>query len=255
LSLNTILQGYVEEMRSCLGDAHQQDPNVARIDFVMPGINSRFDRLEKKMEDERSAIRKEIRSEIQDGMTSIARGLHDRMAKVAKVVGNELEIAGRKIGEGLQIEETVETVVAADDLGRGGGVGEVFTPPVIVQNRIGIRSMQSLYNEFYGLEEFSGRPVEGGLEGLEILTQKKWRRAFPQHDQRFFLRMASAAQGIKALAQDVGLEPAFQLVENVYSGKRNLVALIAWMQGEGLLSKRKRKRNSDGDNLFGGVDG
>ena len=46
----------------------------------------------------------------------------------------------------------------------------------------------AVYEEYYGLGEFQGKPIEGGLKGLEDKYQTRWRRGDTAY-QKAFSRM------------------------------------------------------------------
>jgi hypothetical protein len=104
-------------------------------------------------------------------------------------------------------------------------------------------SIHQLYEEFYGLGGFEGKPVPGGLSKLEELFKTRWRRGFANGQKKEWSRLTMTIRGINAhIAElDGNVEVALDNLDLVFREKtgvnHTLSKMIMHMQESGLLVK------------------
>ena len=54
-----------------------------------------------------------------------------------------------------------------------------------LNNRRSLKNVSSIYDEYYGLGDYQGDPVEGGLKGLEDKYGTEWRQGDPSYQKAF----------------------------------------------------------------------
>ena len=65
-------------------------------------------------------------------------------------------------------------------------------------------SIQKLYNKFYGLGEFKGKPVAGGLAKLEEIFKTKWRQGFSGRQKKEWSQLTQTIVGINVHIVELG---------------------------------------------------
>lgn len=110
-----------------------------------------------------------------------------------------------------------------------------------------------MYKEYYGLAEFSGRPIGGGFAELEKKYKNKWRKdSYSKSDGVFFSRVKQLVVGLavssgteEGVINDnlMGEAQEWQLVIN----ERGISGCLSQLMRDGVLSK-KGSRNRRGTN-------
>ncbi|KAL7570005.1 hypothetical protein ACA910_017051 [Epithemia clementina (nom. ined.)] len=63
-------------------------------------------------------------------------------------------------------------------------------------------SLRSLYEEYFGLNEFAGIPVDGGFWGLEKKFKNRWRKnKYTQKEDLLFSRVSKLCRGVSSMAK------------------------------------------------------
>ena len=105
-------------------------------------------------------------------------------------------------------------------------------------------TVRSMYNEWYGLEEFEGVPVAGGIEAMEKEHGRKWRRE--KTDDRV-TRQAKVCRKIRELVEvdERQLDEVLEEWNVMYKERNcNLKKLIEDLQQKGILSKNRNRGQS-----------
>ena len=66
------------------------------------------------------------------------------------------------------------------------------------------KTLLSSFNKWYGLEEYHGVPIPGGIEVLEEDYKNKWRKHFSASEKKAFSRLKRVIKGINAEIERTG---------------------------------------------------
>jgi hypothetical protein len=104
-------------------------------------------------------------------------------------------------------------------------------------------SIHELFDEFYGLGAFEGKPVAGGFAKLEELFKTKWRRGYSGGQKKEWSRLTQTIVGINAHIEELEGDEA-KALDNLNlifqeKGGVNLTTskMVKHMQESGLLVK------------------
>jgi hypothetical protein len=105
------------------------------------------------------------------------------------------------------------------------------------------KSVQSFYNEYYGLEDFDGVPISGGLLAMEEKFGAKWRKSVrggAKHMSRLKAVMRAIAdmtvlEGGSIDRSIVVLDGVFQY-KGVDGGKKRLSNLVNILKKQGIVA-------------------
>jgi hypothetical protein len=103
--------------------------------------------------------------------------------------------------------------------------------------------IHELFDEFYGLGEFEGKPVAGGLAKLEEMFKAKWRQGYTGGQKKEWSRLTQTIVGINGYIGELGGDTAKALDDlNVVFQEKDGVnhttsKMVKYMQERGLLVK------------------
>ena len=104
-------------------------------------------------------------------------------------------------------------------------------------------SIHELYDEFYGLGRFEGKPVVGGLAKLEEVFKSKWRQGFSNGQKKEWSRLTMTIRGINAHIEELGgnLGLALNNLDDKFQEKDGInhttSKMVNYIQECGLLTK------------------
>ena len=102
--------------------------------------------------------------------------------------------------------------------------------------------IQSLWNEWYGLEDCEDEPVVGGISAMERQHKLKWRKHFSPSGKKNFSRpqIVMRAISIACEASDATLEEIIVAFEEVYQvrAKLSMANMATIVQELGLVTKK-----------------
>ena len=105
-------------------------------------------------------------------------------------------------------------------------------------------TIKTVYEEFYGLGEFQGKPIAGGISALENKYGTKWRNLFGK--KRKAAQVGRIKQVIKCLSQwtiDLGtIELAIEKLDTIFQDETircSIAKLVDHLKAEGVLTKQK----------------
>jgi hypothetical protein len=240
------------------------------VESVLPGVHQYL-----------SSIHTEVRATRTD-LTSLTQKVADCSdSKIRKVVkeavqdslgpalqpysslANSLNVMAASLRSGLQVQTATAIIVnppsveqeSPSDQGPredDDDAGDAATPssaPPLLRDVVGSRpkptyvSIHELYNEFYGLGEFEGKPVAGGLAKLDELFKTKWRQGFSGGQKKEWSRLTQTIVGINAHIVELGGDKgkALDNLNVVFQEKLGVnhttSKMVKHMQESGLLVK------------------
>jgi hypothetical protein len=106
------------------------------------------------------------------------------------------------------------------------------------------RTATFVYNEYYGLGDFEGKPIEGGLKALEDKYKTKWRRGDTAY-QKAFSRIQQVVSCVNHAIKDQSREKenVLQQFDTLFDKKEcsTLPKMVEQLKASGWLAKRTRK--------------
>ncbi len=104
-------------------------------------------------------------------------------------------------------------------------------------------SIQSLFDEWYGLGDSLDKPVVGGIAALETRYKSKWRNHFSASEKKLFSRSQMVIRGILTTVEntDETLDTVINSFELPYEvdAKMSMAKMATIVQEYGLVTKKK----------------
>ena len=106
-------------------------------------------------------------------------------------------------------------------------------------------SIQSLWNEWYGLEECEDKPVVGGISAMERQHKSKWRKHFSPSEKKYFSRSQIVIRAINTTCDECD-EPfeetigSFEVACEV-DAKFSIAKKATIVQNLGLVTRKKSR--------------
>jgi hypothetical protein len=106
-------------------------------------------------------------------------------------------------------------------------------------------SIQSLYDEWYGLGTCLDKPVVGGIAAIEIRCKSKWRNHFSASEKKHFSRSQMVIRAILRTVEETDgtLSTVIELFERAYEeeAKLSMAKMATIVQNHGLVTKKKSR--------------
>jgi hypothetical protein len=103
-------------------------------------------------------------------------------------------------------------------------------------------SIQSFWNEWYGLEDCKDKPVVGGIAAMERQHKSKWRKHFSPSETKHFSRSQIVIQSINTACDASGerMEKTIEAFKEVYEVriKLSMAKMAIIVQELGLVTKK-----------------
>ncbi len=235
-------------------DDENVSPLDATLESVMPGVHQRFvamDGTVKTLDRKIVAGFDKLDTKVDglaDHFTDLQADNRERDAKLADSLWALAERLGTPAGSPpLFSAPTRRQQVQSPS--RGGD--NQPSPPSPADAARGHRmvpkhhSIQSLWNEWYGLEDCVDKPVVGGIAAMERLHKSKWRKHFSPSEKKYFSRSQIVIRSINIAceASDASLEETIVAFEEVYQvrAKLSMANMATIVQELGLVTKKKHR--------------
>ena len=219
----------------------------------MPGVHSRFSAQTAEISKLADAVGT-IKNNMNNMETGIENSIHRAFTTTIKTMANHLQTLvssiepgniekGRKVSElqGGEEEETTNTQK---------GNHSIVVDFTKVKHNIKLKhmSLQSIYDEWYGLEAFEGYPIEGGIEALEKKYKNKWRDHFQNGQRIQFGRTKAIVMAINncATATNVSISTVIDELQPIYVGecKSSVAKMCDYVKKEKMVGKGKARGKS-----------
>jgi hypothetical protein len=220
---------FKEKMRVAL--AGDECPTDYKLEAVLPGVHQRLQAIDGRMGSIQRAM-----GAMETTMTAAVR---DEAEKSRDCVATGLEEAARSFRGGRAVVETelVATTMAGDT---GGGLACTAADH---QFFAGHKSVQSFYNEYYGLGDFEGVPISGGLFAMDDRFGAKWRKSV-RGGAKHMSRLKAVMRAIADMSALEGgsLDRSIDVLEEVFrdkgvdGGKQRLSNLVDILKKQGLVA-------------------
>ena len=224
-----VFKRFVDKMKLALENS--ENPTDYKLEAALPGVQQRFQSLECHM-------------------GTMQRTMGTMEMNVVAAVREE----GRKMRESIA-DGFEEAATAFRGGGRGSrAVGELTTRvPTMVEGSVGglafselqfygnHKSVQSMYNEYYGKGDFNLTPMLGGLLAMEKKFGAKWRKHIPG-GSKFIGRIKAVMKAIERMAVTNGdsVEASIDKLELVFQakdgGNKTLSKLVDILKKQGIVA-------------------
>jgi len=268
-----VSQLYVEKMRTELASA---DTSILdhSVESVLPGVHQYLSSLHTEVR----ATRTEV-----SGLTlscsdaSIQKSVKEAVQQCLgpallpyTSLANSLNLMAASLRSGLQVQPAASLGLPEDSppnqaspmdedheeeeaAGRASSPSSPSQRPPRLQDAIGHHpkptyvSMNKLYDEFYGLGRFEGKPVPGGFAKLEEVHKTKWRQGFSRGQKKEWSRLTMTIRGINRHIEELGGDAprALDNLDLVFQEKGGInhttSKMVTYMQEKGLLAKGRAR--------------
>jgi hypothetical protein len=224
---------FVEKMKLALSNS--ECPTDYKLEAVLPGVQQRFQTIESRMGGMQRTM-----GTMETNVVTAVRGEGKRMQDLIATGFEEAanlfrggEGSRRAAAAAASSAQTTRTSTMA------GSTGELaFTELQFYGNH---KSVQSMYNEYYGKGDFNVIPIIGGLQAMEQKFGAKWRRHI-KGGSKLIGRMKAVMGAIARMATVDGgsvggsidkLELVFQAKDG---GNKCLSKLVDILKREGIVA-------------------
>lgn len=247
---------FVESMRTTLSDLSLESEARGQIDKALRGMNRRFDSLEAKVVDRDDGLVGRIRETVKETVNNefsridISGQLADNFHLAAAALRGGSESSSRRH------EHRVAEAVRGGSSSTDDDVPACFGHKV-KQGYSPSDSIFEMHDEFYGLHNFAGVPIAGGLDAMERQYGSKWRKVgkyWSSAEQKHFSRIKSIMLGVAEGVQDgMNEHELLNELNRIYTKRNggrgtNLAGCVECLQRHGMLQKKPRKKKSVDDN-------
>jgi hypothetical protein len=243
-------------MREALQGA--EDPMDHNVESVLPGVHTRLATMQNEISGVRGDMQR-VASHFGEVSTSLndVKGLLE--GRDTELAAHLLQLASRlcpncpeprssppmlaimPTADAATLPEQAMMLEASDSAG--------MVMPTGHHLRAKHSTIYTLYHEWFGLEDFGGIPVSGGIDFCERQWKSKWRPHFNAAEKQHFSRVKAIILAIEAKQEreSVEVEVALDEFEAIFGGsevKKSTANMAKWLkQGEngGYVSKKKRR--------------
>jgi hypothetical protein len=222
---------FVAKMKVALENS--ECPTDYKLEAALPGVQQRFQSLEghmgtmqRTMGTMESNVVTAVREEGLKMREAIAHGFEEAATAFRGVGG-----ASRAGGE--QTRTRTLTMVEGSSVG-----GLVFSELQFYGYH---KSVRSIYNEYYGKDEFKEKPILGGLLGMETKFGAKWRKHI-SGGSKLIGRVKAVMKAIENMAGNVGgsVDDSIDKLELVFQakdgGNKSLSKLVDILKQQGIVA-------------------
>jgi Transcriptional activator of glycolytic enzymes len=229
----TFCQDFKEKMRITLATAVV--PENIQLDAVLPGVNLRLGHVELDQ------------ISIKQGIAKVERAVREEGEMTRSTIESALRAAVNAIP--AVTKKPTTTIIQ----------NQQSSPPPAVATIIkhqmmgAVDSVWLLYNEWKGLGDFEGVPIDGGVEALEKRFKNAWRASW-RGGAKYVSRVKVVMRAIEMLHQhdmEAGVEKAIEVIEAMFQdknqGNRRISNLARHIQIKGLVPTAKPRGKSRAD--------
>jgi hypothetical protein len=233
-------------------DDENFSPLDATLESVMPGVHQRFVAMEghvktlsRGMNSGKEQLKTMVQG-VQDGFKSQAdynRGRDSNLSNVLLTMA-----AGFRPAASSTSTSTFPPPNQQERQQSPSPAGDVTSPsPGPRNHRMVLKhhSIQSLWNEWYGLGDWEGKPVVGGIAAMERHEKSKWRKHFSMSEKKHFSRSQIVIKGINTTIHDRGetFETTMESFELTFEeeAKLSMGKMADIVQKLGLVAKKKAR--------------
>ena len=240
---------FVGRMRNVLMESSVQAEARGQIEKALRGMNARFDNLESRVQGGYSMVASRleelVRIQLDNFRNSVAATVADTVADQLIVAADSIRGVTGGAGESNAGEQGVSGVEELE------AVDPSYFGHTMVTGFCGSDSVFRMYNEWHGLGEFTGIPVDGGIAALEATHGSKWRKVglhWTAKEQKHFSRMGIVMRGIEcAVSEGYDFAEVCQELTQQFThgGTKSLAGLAAYVQEKGWVERKRRKVETD----------
>ena len=227
------------------------DPAIKQVDQCLPGVNKQFAAMGQLIRTTHEAQTQrvdELAQQMDDIPAQMTTTIRENLANMLRGAGEAVAIGGSPINDNRQLPEqhdNLQTETETQPLEET--TSEQKLMPYM---RFGVTSISNLFDEFKGIGNYNGIPIDGGYCKLEEENGTKWRKHFKSADQKWFSRALSVVRAIDMEHERSGddLNVVLARFQDWFVQCNNaLGSLVEKLQMEGLIVKRgSRKRKAHG---------
>ena len=194
-------------MKMAVALERADDPMDYHIERVLPRLNNRLASYHADIKDE---VRKVGRDMKEDMETMEKRVLENSVTQDEMKAAFDAAASHFKTGKQRQRSDASEGVSGGDESGDRAPIADLSSYKF--QNPL--RSIREAYYEYYGMENYKNRPVEGGVNALEVEHKSKWRKGWKGALQKHFSRVKLILTAVTKMTEDDHIEEVFTLEDS-----------------------------------------
>ena len=224
---------FVRSMKVCLENS--PSPLDSNLEVVLPGVHRRLDTIQGQVDtvyeivkEGFSSMKSMIRTEIKASLGPAVREcIREVMTDIVQNMASGIQNGAMLATTGMEVNanfQTTNTTIAPlqNNFARPANSAPIGTGHKLASRRA--PSVAAMYKEWYGLEEFEGVPIEGGIDALEKQWGTKWRSGYTGAMQKRFSKrkmIITAISKAKTARGDDTIEKTISALEEDYKNAAN----------------------------------
>jgi len=220
---------FVEKMKLALENS--ENPTDYQLEAALPGVQQRFQSLEGRMGT--------MQRTMGTMETNVVTAVRDEGQKMRELIAHGFEEAAKSFRGGAGGSRAAEqTRTRTLTMVEGSVGGLVFSELQFYGNH---KSVQSMYNEYYGKGDFNLIPISGGLLAMEKKFGAKWRKHIPG-GSKFIGRMKAVMRAIENMARsdegsvDDSIDKLDMVFQSKDGGNKSLSKLVDILKQQGIVA-------------------
>jgi hypothetical protein len=180
-------------MRIALSNTN--NPADASVEAILPGVHDRLAAIQNSVDGTRTTLTERISTmcaDLKEHVNELNTHTRLQLASHFATVATNLVLDGRT---GDKVDKVDGTVLTQGVTRLVGGRSEFERVQGHRMTRSPL-SITSLYEEYYGMNHFSGIPIEGGIAAAERVYKTSWRKHYFGGEIQHFSRMQRIVKAV-----------------------------------------------------------
>ena len=234
-------------MRQQLTGSNVDPGSLVHLEMALPGVHERFNGLSRKMDAQ--AIKLDCQHETVQAVQESVQVLDERLGSFETRLSTWVRNACTGILQEMAPVPHPPRPVPEEVPPRPPQAPPQVAPTLPLTGFFmspKYASLNSIYEEWYGVGACLGRPVEGGIARLEASFKSKWRSHFNKAQNQQFSRIKMIIGGLVARVEEMGGrfndEDAMLEFENYFQANRKSPSkLLLYMKSIHLVKSQKTR--------------
>jgi hypothetical protein len=233
-------------MRCALSDA--RNPAEASVESVLPGVHDRLAALQSSVNGTKTTVMDRLTNLCSDLMNHVQElNNHSRLelaSQFAAVAANLVKQT-YTVTDGT-IHQVRKELLAAQVGDNEGGTeddqNEEFKRAVGHRmTRGNPSSITRLYYEFYGMEYYSGVPIQGGVAAAEAKFRTRWRQDYKAAEITHLNRVTRIAKAVNMVVEEGRpIKTVLEDFDNVFKEEQlSISRMVVALKTRGVISSRR----------------
>lgn len=228
-----------------------KNPFDSKVESVLPGVLTRLSSIQTSIDTSKGSLMKKIDQSSKNLLVS----LENESSRTKMEIAKHFATVAQSLAASSSTELTSLTLpmTGTDDEDEKENKEQQFKKPrLYIPEKIkdyrmnrNFRNLKHLFNQYYGLGEFHGIPVEGGVNVLEEKYGSSWRKNFTGSEQVHLSRVSRIAKCLNQQSEENRrnvLEVIGSLEKMFKDCKFSVYNMVISLQNHGYMVKTKQQR-------------